>query len=229
MADRALHLDDVRNGASPPPRATLVAGDPRTAAALGAWLAAGGVSVERLVTPERIADVGARRPAVVVLAADLAERSGLSALRRLRRDLPSARIIVVTLADGTGRGARQALGAGADACVPESDAHRALASAVHAVVAGLVCVPRPMRRLVVKPAFSHRERQILSLLVAGLTNREIAARLYLSESTVKTHLASAFAKLGVRSRRDAAALLLDPAEELAATALSPGTAPAVER
>jgi DNA-binding NarL/FixJ family response regulator len=59
------------------------------------------------------------------------------------------------------------------------------------------------------------------LLVAGLTNRQIGSRLFLAESTVKTHLASAFGKLGVRSRKDAVALLLDPAEGLATAALPP--------
>jgi DNA-binding CsgD family transcriptional regulator len=74
-------------------------------------------------------------------------------------------------------------------------------------------------RLVAKPTFSHREKEILELLVAGMTNRQIGDRLYLAESTVKTHVAAAFAKLGVRSRKDAAAILLDPAEGLAPTAL----------
>jgi DNA-binding CsgD family transcriptional regulator len=74
-------------------------------------------------------------------------------------------------------------------------------------------------RLVAKPTFSHREKEILELLVAGMTNRQIGDRLYLAESTVKTHVAAAFAKLGVRSRKDAAAILLDPAEGLASTAL----------
>ena len=69
---------------------------------------------------------------------------------------------------------------------------------------------------------------MLALLVAGLTNRQIAARLYLAESTVKTHVTSAFSKLGVRSRKDAAAILLDPAEGLLATAL-PARRPRGER
>ena len=56
-------------------------------------------------------------------------------------------------------------------------------------------------------------------MTQGSTNQEIAARLYLTESTVKSHLATAFEKLGVRSRKEAAALLLDPGERLQAAAL----------
>jgi DNA-binding NarL/FixJ family response regulator len=52
------------------------------------------------------------------------------------------------------------------------------------------------------------------MLVRGFTNAEIAARLYLAESTVKSHLSSAYTKLGVRSRRDAATMILDPGQGL---------------
>jgi DNA-binding CsgD family transcriptional regulator len=57
------------------------------------------------------------------------------------------------------------------------------------------------------PTLSHREREILALAVTGSANREIAARLYLTESTVKTHLSWAFRRLGVHSRREAALVL----------------------
>jgi DNA-binding NarL/FixJ family response regulator len=60
----------------------------------------------------------------------------------------------------------------------------------------------------VEPApLSHREREILALAVTGLANRQIAGRLHLTESTVKTHLSWAFRRLGVHSRRDAAMVL----------------------
>jgi DNA-binding NarL/FixJ family response regulator len=55
-----------------------------------------------------------------------------------------------------------------------------------------------------------REKQILTLVVAGLTNSQIASELFLAESTVKSHLSSAFAKLGVSSRSEAVAVILDP-------------------
>ena len=59
-------------------------------------------------------------------------------------------------------------------------------------------------------ALTTREKQILMLVVTGLTNSQIAAELFLAESTVKGHLSSAFSKLGVSSRSEAAAVILDP-------------------
>jgi DNA-binding NarL/FixJ family response regulator len=56
---------------------------------------------------------------------------------------------------------------------------------------------------------SFRQRQILELVVEGLSNAEIAGRLYLAESTVKQHLRAAYKLLGVRSRTEAAKLIRD--------------------
>jgi DNA-binding CsgD family transcriptional regulator len=98
-----------------------------------------------------------------------------------------------------------------------------LGLAIRSVCAGHVTVPRQLRHGVAVPALSHRERQILGLVTAGLTNDEIASRLYLSESTVKGHLTSAFRRLGVRSRREAVAMILASEESLRRSVL---TAPA---
>jgi DNA-binding CsgD family transcriptional regulator len=74
---------------------------------------------------------------------------------------------------------------------------------------------------VARPTFSHREKQVLALLATGISNKEIAARLWLAESTIKAHISSAFSKLGVRCRKDAIAVVLDPEEGLMATAFPP--------
>ena len=56
-------------------------------------------------------------------------------------------------------------------------------------------------------ALSDREREVSSLVAEGLTNREIGARLFLSEKTIETHLTHVFQKLGLRSRAQLAALV----------------------
>lgn len=173
---------------------------------------------------ERVADLDAERPDAVILVVDLSAPSGLAALRRIRKDAPGVPVVVVARNDGSAIAAREVLNAGAEAYVRVDEVEQSLAPAVWAVMAGFVCAPREVRRLVAKPTFSHREKEVLELLVAGLTNGQIAAQLYLAESTIKSHVASAFAKLGVRSRKDAATLLLDPAEGLAPIALPPRSA-----
>jgi DNA-binding NarL/FixJ family response regulator len=150
--------------------------------------------------------------AIVTMCGDsiLARGTHLRELRR--RDLPW-RIVVVMPFDSP-RGIRSALEAGADGVVFEPELDQALVPTLRAVFAGQVAVPSVARRQVGRPILSRRERETLALVVMGLTNAEIGARLYLAESTVKSHLCSAFAKLGVRSRNEAAALILDPAEGL---------------
>jgi two-component system response regulator DesR len=215
----------VSHGALQPKlRIAIVLEDERGRDALVSALAAGGLPVNAgALTLQRIGELAHHPPDAIVLVADLAGGAGLAALRRAHKEMPGTRIVVVA-SDASAGVARQTLNAGADALVPQPEIERSLAPVVRAVIAGFVCTPRWARRLVAKPTFSHREKEVLELLVAGLTNRQIAGRLYLAESTVKSHLASAFAKLGVRSRKDAAALILDPAESLAATALPPEAA-----
>ena len=138
-----------------------------------------------------ISELADDRPDAVVLVANFGAPASVAALRRIRSDLPAARLVVVARDDRSAGAARQALNAGAEAFVRADDADQAIAPALDAVMAGLVCAPRAARRLIAKPTFSHREKEVLELLVAGLTNRQIAAQLYLAESTVKSHLASA--------------------------------------
>lgn len=160
-------------------------------------------------SPEEIdpAQIGESTIIVFVCNVDLAAE--MAALRRLRRELREPAIVVIS-PPATGTGVRRGLDAGADAVVFEPEIESTLAVTVLAVASGQSVVPRKLRASVERPAFSHRERQVLALVSKGLTNGEIAERLLLAQSTIKSHLSSAFTKLGIRSRKEVTALLLDP-------------------
>jgi DNA-binding NarL/FixJ family response regulator len=132
-------------------------------------------------------------------------------VKQLHEALPTTRIVAVIAEP---RGVRRMLKNGADGVVLEGDLESALAATIQAVNAGQIVVARELRANVERDALSFRERQILGLVVLGFTNSEIADQLCLAESTVKSHLSTAFNKLGVRSRKDAVALILDPDEGL---------------
>jgi DNA-binding NarL/FixJ family response regulator len=105
---------------------------------------------------------------------------------------------------------RAALAAGAAGVVIDEDLENSLGPCLRAVRVGQICVPRGHWRQIEPPVLSTREKQILGLVVMGYMNSQIAEQLFLAESTVKSHLSSAFGKLGVRSRNEAVALILNP-------------------
>ncbi len=148
----------------------------------------------------------------------LASGGPVDLLRNLR---PSCLIVVAAMTEDVGV-IRKALRRGANGFVFHSALERGLTPAVAAVLVGHLSVPRAIRRRTNWTAFSVRERQVLKLVADGLTNSEIADRLYLSESTVKCHLSSGFRKLGVCSRAEAAAAVLDPHNGLTVSLTSPG-------
>ncbi len=120
---------------------------------------------------------------------------------------------------------RAALTAGAAGVVLYDDLDSALAPCLQSVQAGQTCVPRGHWRQIEPPALSSREKQILGLVVMGYMNSQIAEQLFLAESTVKSHLSSAFGKLGVRSRNEAVNLILDPERGLGMGILALGGEP----
>jgi len=118
---------------------------------------------------------------------------------------------VSTVAEAVRAGARAVLSADAD--------RDELVAAIQAAAAGLGAVPRALLPDLVRAAAMHesegavsnavvppltqREREVLALLVDGRANKVIAARLGISEHTVKTHIASLYDKLGARNRAEA--------------------------
>ena len=116
--------------------------------------------------------------------------------------------LVLVVADSNRSITRSALMAGAAGLVLASQLDEALCPTVRAVHVGQQVLPREARRRATP--LSYREREVLTLVISGLTNQAVGAQLCLSESTVKTHLSAVFRKLGIRSRAEAIALALDP-------------------
>jgi DNA-binding NarL/FixJ family response regulator len=150
---------------------------------------------------------------IQVVSVDLSQPISLRGLREILSD-GIGPIVVVSPRCGA-LGLRRAIRAGADSLVLEHKLDDALAPAVRAVAAGLSVVPTVLRGGAERLAFSHREREVLRLAVTGHTNGQIASTLFLAESTVKSHLSSAYRKLGAGGRNDAASMIFDPDEGLA--------------
>jgi DNA-binding NarL/FixJ family response regulator len=160
-------------------------------------------------------------PDIRVMAIDLAQPISLRRLRDTLSQGDDGRVVAVSPACGP-LGARRAIRAGANSLVLEDELESALVPAVRAVAAGFSVVPAVLRDGVDALNFSHREREVLRLAIAGHTNGAIATSLYLAESTVKSHLSSAYRKLGAGGRKEAASMILDPDEGLVEMILGRG-------
>jgi DNA-binding NarL/FixJ family response regulator len=151
------------------------------------------------------------RPDVILMDLRMPGTDGVAAIRELaKRGVPS-RVLVLTTYD-TDSHVLPAIEAGATGYLLKEAPRAELVRAVEAAARGqAVLSPTVATRLVGqvrKPApapLSQRELEVLELIAQGSTNREAARRLYISETTVKTHLLHVYAKLGVNDRAAAVA------------------------
>ncbi len=164
------------------------------------------------------------RPALIVLWIDDTASGMARCIEPLARAYAETPIVLACTAIEPW-GVRAVLTAGVAGVVLSKDLPSALGPCVQAVLAGQTCVPRTHWRQLEPPALSSREKQILGLVVMGYMNGQIAEQLFLAESTVKSHLSSAFRKLGVRSRNEAVNLILDPERGLGMGILALGGEP----
>jgi DNA-binding NarL/FixJ family response regulator len=134
----------------------------------------------------------------------------IDSARSFAAKAPDSAALVLMCEELTSDDARRAVTGGVAGIVMLSDAREVLGDVITVVSRGQVCVPRQRREAVNPPALTSRERQVLSLVLMDQTNAQIARKLFLAESTVKSHLGSAFTKLGVSSRSEAVRLILDP-------------------
>jgi len=190
------------------PSIAMLANDELGARRIEGVLAADGMRVStRGRRADDIADASVLDPDVVIVVCGRGITERDHQMRRMRRGMPDTQIVAV-MPDDSRRGVRRALEAGADGVVFETMLERTLPVTVRSVLAGQTIVPAAGRLELDRPTLSTREKQVLSMVVAGMSNKAIAGELYLAESTVKCHLSSAFSKLGVRSRNEAADLIL---------------------
>lgn len=195
-------------GAKRSPFVATIADDELAGRRIEGVLEDDGMHVERRsFSSEGLAIGAVNDPDVLVVAFGRGVTERDQQMRRLGKSLPGTRLIAVMPEDSR-RGVRRALEAGADGVVFETEVETTLPATVRAVLAGQTAVPAAARHEVDRPTLSGREKQVLGMVVMGMTNKAIASKLYLAESTVKCHLSSAFSKLGVRSRNEAADLIL---------------------
>jgi DNA-binding NarL/FixJ family response regulator len=171
---------------------------------------------------EAVGQAAALRPDVVLMDVRMPRMDGIAATRKIRSEPDAPRVLVLTTFD-LDEYVYSGLRAGAGGFLLKDALAADLISAIRAVVAGdAVVAPSATRRLVERfldstpesdrhrpnllDVLTEREREVLTLLARGLSNAEIAGRLYLSEGTVKTHVSHVLGKLALRDRVQAVVL-----------------------
>ena len=176
---------------------------------------------------EAIESANEHQPNVILIDSELCECSGIEAMQRIHERLPNTNIIVLTCSKAHAD-LISAIKAGATAYISKDTISiENLIKTVTLVAAGEVIVFPPMAaRLLAEinlleehkgaakaggVSLSKREQAVLSLVAQGLTNREIATSLFISEHTVKVHLRNIMGKFHAHTRQQAVALAREKA------------------
>ncbi|QGN34187.1 response regulator transcription factor [Microlunatus sp. Gsoil 973] len=162
---------------------------------------------------EAIACVRHRPPDAILMDVRMPGVDGIQATREILTGTPGVRVIMLTTFD-IDRYVFESLTAGASGFLLKDVTPEQLVAGIRTVMAGdMLLAPKLTRRLVEEyvrmplelqrsalDVLTDREREVLVCLAGGLSNVEIAARLYVAEGTVKTHVSRVLAKLGLRDR-----------------------------
>jgi two-component system NarL family response regulator len=146
------------------------------------------------------------RPDVTLLDLRMPVLDGVGAIDEIRRQDASARVIMLTTFD-TDADIARAITAGAKGYLLKDAQREELLECIRKVHAGETCIPPALVAKLAaglsNQALTGRELDVLTLLARGKSNKEIGRNLYISETTVKSHLRSIFTKLNVLSRTEA--------------------------
>lgn len=151
------------------------------------------------------------RPDVTLMDLRLPRMNGVDAIARIRQESPGARIIVLTTYDGD-EDIYRAMQAGAKGYLLKGMDLKELTDAIRTVHAGKSRIPSQVAEKLAErmsgATLTARELEVLQLIVAGKSNKDIGNTLFISEATVKTHVNSLLSKLGVEDRTQAATTAL---------------------
>ncbi len=150
-------------------------------------------------------------PDITLMDLRLPGMGGVEAIRAIRAVSPKARFVVLTTYEGD-EDIHQALKSGAQGYLIKGMPHEDLIEAIRRVHAGEYFVPVPMAEALAtripRTQLTPRERDVLSLLVEGKSNKEIGVSLDISEATIKSHVSVILMKLGAADRTQAVVVAL---------------------
>ena len=153
-------------------------------------------------------------PDVVLLDVEMPVMGARGAMEQMLRNSPSPRVIIVTMHDDPGL-VRELIGLGASAYLVKSatieELHTAVHTAASSPASNVVISPETLQNTAKAEGLSGRELEVLLMVARGMSNQQIANSLYLSEATVKRHLANIYPRIGVSSRGEAVRMALSKA------------------
>jgi RNA polymerase sigma factor (sigma-70 family) len=157
-------------------------------------------------------------PDLILMEINLPDGNGLKTVQQIKQELPAVKVVILTAQDNE-EDAIDALKSGIEGCICKDIQAQSLLDSLRGVVEGEAALSRRMATRVIQELarvaqmeaghtvhqLTPREKQVLCKITEGLTNKEIADTLHISENTIKVHITHILAKLHLENRSQAAA------------------------